>query len=219
MFIKSLYNWFLDSLFPRALEEDELFSFSPKQAWAKLPRSGLPRFGKPPIMNADSIFAYKDERVRKMVWNIKYKKSTKAVSMAGFALFVTLQNMPAAISGPIVLIPMPITARRLNERGYNQCHLLVDEIARLDIDHQFEIRKDLLSRIHHDSRQTMKNRKERLASTKGIFEANKDHAKEFGKRTIIVIDDVITTGSTMNEALSVMRNAGYENVSGLSLAH
>ncbi len=214
MLLKNLCNWFLDSLFPLAREEDELFLLSPDKAWQTLAKAP-----KPPVSSADSVFAYKDERVRKLIWNIKYKRSAKAVAIGGYALFVALKSLPKNSEYPPILIPMPITPKRLLERGYNQCQLLVDEVTRLDIDHKFSIEKELLLRVHHDSRQTLKNRQERLASTKGIFEVNKEKASGLSNRTIIVIDDVITTGSTINEAMAALRNAGLRNVSGLSLAH
>ncbi len=138
-----------------------------------------------------------------------------------------------------VIIPIPITKRRKNERGYNQCELLVNEIERLDIDKKFIICKDLLGRVHHLSRQTLKNREDRLESAKGIFTVNEETRKRImnednqigneleiinsenniDNTIIIVIDDVITTGSTMKEAMETLQNAGFKNVFGLSLAH
>lgn len=84
----------------------------------------------------------------------------------------------------------------------------------------------MLERVHHLSRQTLKNREDRLESARGIFAVNKETMQksfntefDIKKIIMIVIDDVITTGSTMKEAMETLRNTGFENVFGLSLAH
>jgi ComF family protein len=216
-FIRNLYSIFIDALFPLSSPEKELLTYSPQQAYKILPRAPLP-----PIARASSVFAYKDERTTKLVWHIKYKRSPRAVSIGGYALFQELANnaMPH-----LVIVPMPITPRRRRERGYNQCELLTDELKRLDTSDRFLIITDLLERTQHSSRQTLKDRTERLESARGIFSVNEDVAQKvretFKARPIqiVVIDDVITTGSTMNEAIETLKSRGFANVSGLSLAH
>jgi ComF family protein len=226
---KVVYNIILDSLFPRSSAELKSLSYSPEEAWNKLPRAP-----EPLLADAFSIFAYKDERVSKLIWNIKYKNSKPAVAIGGYSLHKQFSEFlqkgtDASFSlslRNIIIVPIPITQRRKNERGYNQCELLVDEMKRLDTDNKLTIRKDLLERIHHLSRQTLKNRKDRLKSAKGIFIVNEKAAEEiarggfeFNNTFIVIIDDVITTGSTMKEAIATLKNAGFENVFGLSLAH
>ena len=152
------------------------------------------------------------------------------MAIGGYALFTKLRelttHLPLISPQQIKVIPMPVTPRRRRERGYNQCELLVGEIGRLDTDHRFQIISDLLIRTHHASRQTLKNRGERIESAKGIFGLDEEALQKFKisnseyfNETFIIIDDVITTGSTMNEAMMTLKNAGFKNVFGLSLAH
>lgn len=225
-FFYFLYNLIIDALFPLSDIENDLQNLTPERANAILPPSP-----PVPIANAQAILAYKDERVAKLIWHIKYKHDYHAVSIGGFLLFHQLlksrNNIPGAKRILTVIVPMPITARRRSERGYNQCELLVEEIARLDKKKDFMIRNDLLLRTVHASRQTLKDRKHRLISAKGIFSVNEKVAhinmEQASKVAlpiqIIVIDDVITTGSTMNEAIATLRQAGFTDVHGLSLAH
>ncbi len=211
---KIVYNTILDALFPRSEAELESLAYQPKEAWLKLPRAP-----EPPLKAAFSIFAYKDERVSKLVWNIKYKKSARAATIGGYALYRQFIEFTKGAHN-ITVIPIPITQKRRNERGYNQCELLVDEMKRLDIDDKFTICKDLLERAHHLPRQTLKNREDRLESIKGIFAVNEEvMARIMKNTTVVVIDDVITTGSTMEEAMETLKNAGFKDVFGLSLAH
>lgn len=143
--------------------------------------------------------------------------------------------MPYLFSRPsILIVPMPITVQRRRERGYNQCELLTHEIHRLYKTMQknellFE--NNLLIRTHHDSRHTLKGRADRVKSAKGIFEINKQTLEKLAttydagdtdaikKCAVIIVDDVITTGSTMREAIDTVKKSGFTHVSGLSLAH
>ncbi len=248
-----IYKTFIDALFPLSGAERELFLLPPKQAYEALPPMQGYQGLAVPLLNTDSIFAYKDERVAKLIWNIKYKKSSHAVQIGGYALWRELPKCPKnSLSAPAaptlepiinIIIPMPITNRRRKERGYNQCELLTDEIERLDTNRQFIIEKNLLVRTHHLDRQTLKGRKDRVESSQGIFGVNEEIVEQlkimtlknseninnnqqlindevlFKTTPIIIIDDVITTGSTMYEAIETLKKVGFENVCGLSLAH
>jgi ComF family protein len=226
--ISSLYKTLTDALFPISEVEQGLFLLQPEQAYEELPSAPGYEGLAVPMKDVQSIFAYKDERVMKLIWNIKYKKSTRAVKIGGYALHKKLIEIasvaPTRETTSIIIIPIPITNRRRKERGYNQCDLLVDEIEWLSrgstslTSSRFIIEKNLLVRTHHVSRQTLKGRKDRVESSQGIFEVNKE-VNEIKKTPIIIIDDVITTGSTMFEAIETLKKAGPEDVRGLSLAH
>lgn len=253
--ISIIYKTVLDALFPLSGAEKEMLNLSPEEALEKLPiapdYSGL----AVNLPNTQSVFAYKDERVSKMIWHIKYKKSAHAVRIGGYALWNKLLattdegnrfsgrfggheggREPAATSAevdgvsrkssfpePVVVIPMPITNRRRKERGYNQCELLVDEIERRDKNNAFRIEKNLLIRTQHTSRQTLKGRGDRVESARGIFAVNEiipiEHKQGLKLFPVIIIDDVITTGSTMFEAIETLKKAGFQDVRALSLAH
>jgi len=207
------YNAVLDALFPLSPAEEAVAKLTPEIALETLPRA--PEFGSHtvPLPGVKAVFSYKDDRVSKLVWGIKYKKSAHFARIAGYALWRELSQTKDAL-----LVPMPMTARRRRERGYNQCELLVDEVMKLDTDGRFSVAKDLLMRTQHKSQQKLNDRSDRLTEAKGIFTVNERTAID-KKLRVIVIDDVITTGSTMKEAIDTLSAAGFENVSGISLAH
>jgi predicted amidophosphoribosyltransferase len=154
--------------------------------------------------------------------------------MTGDAVGAQLSAAPQ-----IIVVPMPITARRRRERGFNQCELLADEIERLatadaaknigddlGTDKRLVVMRNLLVRKIHKSRQTLKDRAERLESAQDIFAANEGVAGQIKNSAhlnngalIIVIDDVITTGGTIRDAIDTLRKAGFERTFGLSVAH
>jgi hypothetical protein len=270
--ISTLYKTVLDALFPLSSAEQEVLSMMPTEAMDKLPAAPGYEGLAVDLPHTRSLFAYKDERVAKLVWNIKYKKSSAAVKIGGYALWQSLlttagsgsrvlldtpstsgevaagshsqscdygsareaRGLPSLapkrpenlLPYPLVVIPMPITEKRRRERGYNQCELLVDEIARLEHDacsDQLIIKKDLLVRTMHAARQTLKGRQDRVESAKGIFAINEKISAEeielLVSQPVVIIDDVITTGSTIYEAIETLRKAGFQQVHGLSVAH
>lgn len=225
--ISTLYSTILDALFPLSAAEKEILSLTPNEAVKKL-SPAPPFYGLAvELPSAQSVFAYKDKRVSKLVWHIKYKKSPAAIRIGGFALHNALIsiNSGGADRRPLstIIIPIPITSRRRKERGYNQCELLLDEIERLENESElgrFTTRKDILVRVHHDKRQTLKGRADRVKDAEGIFDVNGSVITDQLKNSpIVIIDDVITTGSTLHEAIRTMENAGFTDVRGLSLAH
>lgn len=104
---------------------------------------------------------------------------------------------------------------------------MVDEVIKLDTHKTILFSHNLLCRKIHKDRQTLKNRSERLEDAKRIFEINTIELEKLRATIsqysrpikIIIIDDVVTTGSTMREAVETVRSAGFEDVVGLSIAH
>jgi len=133
----------------------------------------------------------------------------------------------------ILLVPIPINAKRRRERGYNQCELLAREMQKQCADgHRpgISINTDMLSRVRNKKtfagktleKQAFKKREERIAGMRGAFRANPEPLRknpDMMDRTVVIIDDVLTTGSTMDEAILTLQNAGYKKVFGLALAH
>jgi competence protein ComFC len=174
--------------------------------------------------------------VSKLIWNIKYKKSKQAVKIASYALFMKIHEiLNEKIIGDnqkIILLPIPISKRRRRERGFNQCELLIEEIKNLQNNtknkqnnFKLEFNSSLLVRDKHVSRQTLKHRRERLKDAKDIFGINIAELEIIKKQNqleniiFFIIDDVITTGSTILDAEKVLRNSGAQNIILLSVAH
>jgi len=231
----NLVNLFIDAIFPIPLAEQWILN-TPKEGIFKI----LPRAYKSPIPESFSIFSYKDEKVWRLVWSIKYKKSKQASTLAGFALHRFIKIFTQVIPNTtesnviipnIIVIPMPVSKQRRRERGFNQCELLTKEIENLEqqknlVDIKIIVINNLLVRKHHTSRQTLKDKSAREKSALDLFDINENiHQKisasnsNFKNSTFIIIDDVVTTGSTMKEAVLTMRKAGFQNTWGLSVAH
>lgn len=112
-----------------------------------------------------------------------------------------------------LIMPVPIHQERLKERGYNQSELLLKEFECLSI----PILKDNLQRIKYSPQQAVLTRAERRNNLVDAF-VIKDKSVIKGK-TILVVDDIYTTGSTLNEVSKTLIKAGASKVFCLTLCH
>ncbi len=106
---------------------------------------------------------------------------------------------------PEVIVPVPLHKHRLRERGYNQALELARPIAK-----QLNIPIDFNScvRIKHTEAQSLIPAKQRQKNVKNAFEVSKN----FSAQHVAIIDDVITTGSTIKELSNVLLQSGVSRI-------
>lgn len=119
-----------------------------------------------------------------------------------------------ALTLPDVLLPVPLHRFRQWRRGYNQADLLAQQLAR-----QLNIpaRNDLIKRVKHTPTQRGLTAKARRQNLKNAFEIN-PIIQYCGYRSVALLDDVITTGSTLNEIAKQLRKAGVAQIQVWGLA-
>lgn len=110
-----------------------------------------------------------------------------------------------------LVIPIPLTTKRLNWRGYNQAEILAREFSR-HFNYDFNLN---LKRQGKQLPQAKLNEAERLDNIRGVFYWTGENLQ--GKN-ILLIDDVATTGATLNEAAETLKKAGADAVYALVLA-
>jgi ComF family protein len=129
-------------------------------------------------------------------------------------LALTMLETARRVRGQIdLVIPVPLHPRRLADRGYNQAALLGAPIARA-LDAMFAPRG--LRRVRDTPRQASLDRAARLVNVESAFEA-RDRARVNGKR-ILVVDDVRTTGATLEGCAVALHEVGASSVVALVLA-
>ena len=114
------------------------------------------------------------------------------------------------LEGDYILMPVPLHARRLRERGFNQSELLAVQVSRV----KGWPLSTSLARKRYTKPQAELSRKKRLTNLKEAFYLKAPVAG----RQVILIDDVYTTGATMNECARALRSGGAASVYGLVLA-
>jgi ComF family protein len=113
------------------------------------------------------------------------------------------------------LVPVPLHQRKLRERGYNQSRWIATLLA--DLAPGTTV-CDCLERIRDTDSQTALSRSARRRNVKNAFAAKKE-VKIDPERRHILIDDVFTTGSTLNACARALRRCGAAQISVLTLAH
>jgi len=110
------------------------------------------------------------------------------------------------------LLPIPLAAGRLGERGFNQAQCLAKALA------PARLRTDLLLRVRATPDQHALGRAERLANLRAAFAVEPLRRHELHGRNVLLVDDVMTTGATLHTAAQVLRDAGAARVAALVLA-
>ena len=111
------------------------------------------------------------------------------------------------------IVPLPVTAKRLKERGFNQTFIIAEEISSIT-------GKELVYRVLYKNKETKDqytlSRLERKKNVRGVF-ALRDGKALKGKR-VLLVDDLFTTGATAKEATKVLKAAGARSVVLFALA-
>lgn len=106
------------------------------------------------------------------------------------------------------IMPIPLHKQRVRMRGYNQAELIAEELARLTGLPMSN--ENLYRKINTPPQARGMSAASRRANVKGAFDIHKPEAVE--KRTVLVIDDVMTTGATASECAATLKNAGAAKV-------
>lgn len=114
---------------------------------------------------------------------------------------------------PDLIVPVPLHVRRLRSRGFNQAVLLGEILAR---EWQLPMARRALCRVRWTEPQISLSADERRANVKGAF-AVADHAVVAGKH-VLLLDDVLTTGSTVEECSRVLKRGGATGVTVVTVA-
>ena len=169
----------------------------------------------PPPIERTFIVARYENAFRDLIHTFKYRKGLWLTEDLGRYLLATyLERIQGNGIHVDLLIPVPSQPAKLRKRGYNQTELLTAYLARhLNL----PVHKHDLKRVRTDTlSQTRLRRGERLQNAKRAYRLTR-HAHLEGK-TVLLVDDVVTTGATCNACASLLRSAGAKAVYVLALA-
>lgn len=113
--------------------------------------------------------------------------------------------------GAAVLVPVPISGKRMRKRGYNQAELIAGELS---IHSGLPMADNLLIRQRDTRPQKVLSRQERMENIRGAFVCN-EVASDWlylSQKCAILIDDIYTTGSTIDACACALREAGFERI-------
>jgi ComF family protein len=149
--------------------------------------------------------------VRRGLAALKYEGTRRVAPILADLASPTLGTL-LAISGPAALIPVPVHADRLAARGYNQAELLARPLA---AEHGLALMTPL-QRTQPTERQHRLDRAARLRNIMGAFAVDQRFVPL--PHTAILLDDILTTGATLEVCAGVLRRAGVSDVYGFAIA-
>ena len=162
---------------------------------------------------AYSAFVYKD-MIASMIMRLKYNDEAEiACALALFMAATLIHNNFISDDTSCVIIPVPLSKKRLRKRGYNQALLLANELSNII---GLSVENNALARIKDTAAQkdmTIKQRQENLRDAFEVINPETVKNKKF-----LLVDDVFTSGSTVNECARVLKQAGAKRVDVITLA-
>lgn len=163
----------------------------------------------PQPFQAIRSWAFFDGPVRSAIHQLKYHRDIGLGEFFGGILLQLLNryNWPVEM-----IVPMPLSARRLSERGYNQSSLLALPVA---LGAKLPYSSGAVWRVRETRSQVDLSFEERQNNVAGAFAAKDRLVRE---KTVLLVDDVITSGATINACCRALIDAGAKAVYGLTLA-
>jgi ComF family protein len=165
-----------------------------------------------------SAVSYKSLLVKKLIGCFKYPPYLKTIaptlSQIIIAYFLLSENQIIFHSQPnVALVPIPLFRAHQKKRGYNQSQLIAQELAKA---WQIPLLEKALIKQKTTPKQVGLNREQRQKNIQGAFLA--PFPELIKNKKLFLIDDVFTTGSTMEEAAKTLKRAGAQEVWGIAVA-
>lgn len=158
-----------------------------------------------PGFSALSAFSYSGF-AKEAVWDFKFQNRPEAASILAHFLDLRLQskNFPSSID---LILPAPMFAKKKKSRGYNQAELLANELSRLI---KIPVYSDCLIKHRDTAEQHALSEQERRENLSGSFSISRP--EQVSGKSILLVDDILTTGNTLAEAARLLRYWGADEV-------
>ena len=165
----------------------------------------------PPFERAVAYGSY-DGAVRDLIHVLKFQQVRPAAEVLGRMLAETIANLEQAMPvGIIAVVPVPLYKRKQSQRGFNQAETIArSALKQLSRPKRFELCTGVLLRRRETGSQIGLTRHQRRENLRGAFGVS--DPTQILKRDILLVDDVLTTGTTASECARVLLRAGAARV-------
>ena len=158
-------------------------------------------------VNVYCATVYKDI-IQKMIRGLKYHKQRELALYQAKIMYQYWCNLEISKQN-FVIVPVPISNKRLKERHYNHMSLVANEFAKLT---GYEINENLIIRVKDTKPQYKLSKAQRAKNLKGAFEAIKENFAEEKEKNFLIFDDILTTGSTISEITKIFQKNGAKHL-------
>jgi ComF family protein len=224
--LKEFFKDLLDLIFPRCCAGCDAPLIGTEQTLCTICRISLPRIGlkslqmdilqnkfvnEPAVTFTHSFLLFtKKGKVQKLLHALKYRGNQEVGLVLG-EMFGQEMRDSEQLSGVDLIVSVPLHTRKKKLRGYNQSDLLAEGFSNAT---GISWSASALKRVKFTETQTGKNKVERRENVKGVFIASPN----LNVSKVIIMDDVLTTGATLEECVQTLTNAGCKEFVILTIA-
>ncbi len=225
--LATYWHDFVDLLFPRCCEACEKALVGSEATLCTDCRATLPRMETDSALKASlqtkfigysqvkAVYAFliftKKGKVQQLLHALKYKGRSEVGVLLG--KMMAQEMHPGSFPDADVILSVPLHKKRLRERGYNQSDAFAEGLSALT---GVPWSGSLLVRTRYTKSQTGKTKLERRDNVKGIFMVQ--DTSQVHKKTILLVDDVLTTGATLDACIEVLVNSGCTSIYIMTIA-
>jgi ComF family protein len=148
--------------------------------------------------------------IKDLICALKYNDRAEYAKIVGRLLASEVKQNQTSL--PDVIIPVPIHISRLRSRGFNQAKLIADEVGK-------ELNIKVLNSTLTKTRATLPQAQQSLINRKKALRNCFALQKKLSAQNVAIIDDVVTTGSTVNEIAKILKKNGVDYIQVWGLAH
>ena len=170
-----------------------------------------------------ACFDYRDPLIKKAIWDLKYHNRFIIGQKFGEVLYESFLEDIADLNiytkgSPILVIPVPLYNSRQKKRGYNQAKIIALGFCKSSEKEILKLMDNVvIKQVNTEQQAKLTNRNKRLKNIRGAFKII--NSEKIKGQTIIIIDDVTTTGGTITEIIKILKKSGAKKVIGLAVAH
>ena len=145
-----------------------------------------------------------DNVIKQLIRNVKYHNQKELAVYQAKVMYSYWKNLNK--NDNYIVVPVPLSKERLKKRKYNQVEIVATEFCKLS---GYTINTELIKRIKNTKAQYKLTRKERLQNLKDAFRVN---PQNYNNEPILLIDDVCTTGATLESIIKEFAKHGITNM-------
>jgi len=153
-----------------------------------------------------------DDIIKILIKSLKYKNQKKLAKIQAQIMYDYWKNLN--LKENFIILPVPIHKKRLKERKYNHMDIVAKEFSKLT---KYKVLNSFLIREKDTQKQYNLHKKDRIKNIQGAFNINQNK-KPSVENNFLIIDDITSTGITIEELIKVLTKNGYNNITALTLA-
>lgn len=212
--LKPFLNIFLKSNCPlcRRPGDRELCQYCERQImYCQFPHGGQIFPGKVPVF----VWGKYNNSLKRAITTMKYNDNPQIGRPLGYWLADGWLASPVATLDKVVVVPIPMHKKKLKERGFNQAEVLARNFCEFT---GLQLRRNGLERVKQTPALFGLSREERLKTVTDAFVVGKDFCNRRPRVSVLLIDDIYTTGATVNAAIRVLQKASIKVVGVVAIA-